>query len=182
MAKAARRAGTGALGVRGNLGTARQAAWSSLASLNSPGEGVDGFKRRAVEVAALKEGLKAVTPGATVSHCFVLLLACRVRPRNPSHRSQVNDAVLAAVAGAIGDLTPADHADGRVSTVTATVPVNLRPLLALLSGQIPAADAPIATQVRVPPLWSIECSGVASFANCHRRCPVPRSKAFRATR
>jgi hypothetical protein len=64
---------------------------------------------------------------------------------------------MAAVAGAIGDLTTASHhatdeangeaTDNGVSTVTATVPVNLRPLLAVMSGNIPDPDAPFATQV-----------------------------------
>jgi len=90
-------------------------------------------RRRVVSVERLKIGIKAAAPGATV-----------------------NDAVMAAVAGAIGELAQAassSHAQGEGDAkeappvVTALVPVNLRPLLAALTGNIPDPKAPLAVQV-----------------------------------
>jgi hypothetical protein len=104
----------GAFGVKGCLGTGRLAAWST------PGEGFggEGFGGAGVELAALKAGLAALCPRATV-----------------------NDAVLACVAAAVGEL-------GGAKVATAVVPVNLRPLLAALSGRVPSPDAALRAKVK----------------------------------
>jgi hypothetical protein len=111
----------GLFGVRGNLGTSKSVAWSSK-PLNEPLN--DGS---VVCVEGVKKGLKQVP------------------------RATVNDTILASIAAALGDFinTPTkDNAD-RPVFLTAVLPVNLRPLLALLTGSIPDIDAPLSEKIKM---------------------------------
>jgi len=116
----------GLFGVRGKLTPNRAVAWSSRHALIDPLN--DPLNDEAVYLNNLKAVINRKVPGATV-----------------------NDAVLASIASALGDMVKASSVAGEPTPVflTAVVPVNLRPLLAVLTGNIPNVNSPLSEQIKL---------------------------------
>ena len=150
----------GAFGMRGRLSTQRQAAWSTTYAKN------DNSIRKAttttsanhnelVDVASLKAGLALMgKKNITVNDAVLAAFASAIGElgSEAEQRDKTNSKLSAAAAGSStmeeepASTSPSTHKGPQL--VTAIVPVNLRPLLAVLSGRLPDPDAPLSAQVQ----------------------------------
>lgn len=146
--------------MRGRLSTQRLTAWSNTYSINNRSKIEETTTTTAnhnelVDVASLKAGLALMgKKNITVNDAVLAAFASAFGElgSEAEQRDKTNSQSSAAAAGSSAVIEgPASTSPSSLEgpqLVTAIVPVNLRPLLAVLSGRLPDPNAPLCSQVQ----------------------------------